>query len=556
MNEFFSKYKKIIIFGAGPIVDKLLDSVNLQIQYIIDNDPRKWGKKLSGIKIFNPDVLKTEDKNELVIIITSFFYDEEIRNQLSEMGFKRYENYFSIDEIYPIGKTRAAHHPELLQNENIVLLKSVSDGRVMIDKKELKVYRGFYKNAAAEYKEVFDNCLELKLFNDYLVNLNISNIENIHPFGIVFEQDYIRPITDSNEWSPLMMIDAANRTIDLQILLSKRNLTIHDPLPPNIIYDNTYKWLDFGSIWNIDKITNTKEPVFWNVDQFFYCEHPISTFFEEIVINCKKNKESFDKNKINNNIFGFLSEAERKKYINIRQRIFNKCIENKFAEAFAIIKDYFNEFTIEVDLNLISYYEEMFHYPNLTKEDYIVLDMIDKICSDTMVLIDLGRLYNKKSVKLFKKLDDKIKKIIVTSNSSVFNDCIYTILQKNSIYNILPIQAQLFKHQSIHAPNNHQDFCDRYRTSTLLALNTIQELVFCQQFSFEEIFEKYSRLTDKYLIFDFDDKCNVILYSGIEQNEYEWYTYEELLKAHNKYFNLHQIISVTDSKKIILSKRK
>ena len=97
-----SKNKRIILFGAGNEMQKCLETIveknHLEIDYVVDNDFRKWYSNIWGYEVKNPLALMKESKDEIVVLITSI-YPFRIESQLKEMGI---DNCFSsllfIDE--------------------------------------------------------------------------------------------------------------------------------------------------------------------------------------------------------------------------------------------------------------------------------------------------------------------------------------------------------------------------------------------------------------------------------------------------------------------------
>lgn len=83
--------KKIIIFGTGNasklLVDLLIEKkIDDRIGYFIDNDRLKWGKTLMLKAVKNPETILGEKKELILIIIASSYYDQ-IKTQLTQLGF-------------------------------------------------------------------------------------------------------------------------------------------------------------------------------------------------------------------------------------------------------------------------------------------------------------------------------------------------------------------------------------------------------------------------------------------------------------------------------------
>lgn len=72
-----------------------LKILSLGIDYFLDNNPEKLGKTLLNVKIEHPNILEREEKENIVIIISSMFFTD-ISFQLDQMGFKESVHYFSV----------------------------------------------------------------------------------------------------------------------------------------------------------------------------------------------------------------------------------------------------------------------------------------------------------------------------------------------------------------------------------------------------------------------------------------------------------------------------
>ena len=68
---------KILVWGAGSLTQRLLNSTNLQNKTIkiIDSDSKLWGKSLGGIEIISPDQIKNY---KYPILISSYKFRDEI----------------------------------------------------------------------------------------------------------------------------------------------------------------------------------------------------------------------------------------------------------------------------------------------------------------------------------------------------------------------------------------------------------------------------------------------------------------------------------------------
>ncbi|NRT73706.1 ADP-heptose--LPS heptosyltransferase [Clostridium beijerinckii] len=92
------KGKFIVVFGANKPAEKAilyLNSREIYVNAVIDNDKSKFGKKMLGIKIYAPEQLLDEFNENACILIASQYY-QEMKSQLENMKYKEYINIFEI----------------------------------------------------------------------------------------------------------------------------------------------------------------------------------------------------------------------------------------------------------------------------------------------------------------------------------------------------------------------------------------------------------------------------------------------------------------------------
>lgn len=101
--EKVAKYKEIWIFGAARMAGLFWQKYGekFSIAGVVDNDKRKQGKPLTDYVLMDKDViqrdiiikgideLRTVDTNEVVVLVTSIKYYEDIVKQVNELGIDR-----------------------------------------------------------------------------------------------------------------------------------------------------------------------------------------------------------------------------------------------------------------------------------------------------------------------------------------------------------------------------------------------------------------------------------------------------------------------------------
>ena len=112
--------KKLILFGASKMGKEIGEALGLPIYYFIDNDPEKWGKKILNKNIKSPQELLDEDRDDVIIGITSSYYNE-ISSQLKTLGFNENKDFFDLRDIHNVkGK-------ETIEKVKSIILKIIED---------------------------------------------------------------------------------------------------------------------------------------------------------------------------------------------------------------------------------------------------------------------------------------------------------------------------------------------------------------------------------------------------------------------------------------------
>lgn len=87
IDHIKSKHKNISIWGAGTLTSQIFSQTSLNnedVEYIFDNDPKKGGNEMNGIKILHPSNVKIEDITD-AIIIGSYSNQDDIYNDIEHL---------------------------------------------------------------------------------------------------------------------------------------------------------------------------------------------------------------------------------------------------------------------------------------------------------------------------------------------------------------------------------------------------------------------------------------------------------------------------------------
>lgn len=96
--SFFKNIDEIIIWGSGSGYEKWKNKINLNISYIVDSNPQKWGTFIDNIQIISPETLKKDfNLANTKFLILSFFI-QEITEQILSFGFSK-KNIFTFKHI-------------------------------------------------------------------------------------------------------------------------------------------------------------------------------------------------------------------------------------------------------------------------------------------------------------------------------------------------------------------------------------------------------------------------------------------------------------------------
>ncbi|KUK14654.1 MAG: hypothetical protein H5T91_03605 [Synergistetes bacterium] len=104
IDRFFNA-RDIVIFGAssgGKEALEILKFLNRSPSYFTDNDRKKWGTEIEGVKVIPPEELKA--LNPDIIIIGSTVYEDEMVEQIESYGLGDRIVVMDFLELLMVGK--------------------------------------------------------------------------------------------------------------------------------------------------------------------------------------------------------------------------------------------------------------------------------------------------------------------------------------------------------------------------------------------------------------------------------------------------------------------
>lgn len=93
-----SRKWNVVLWGGGFIFDKYLTKIsqNCNVQNVCDNDSKKWGKTIKGIKCISPQELLQKKDVFVVIMVEDIATAFCIATQLQDMGIRTFDTVFNF----------------------------------------------------------------------------------------------------------------------------------------------------------------------------------------------------------------------------------------------------------------------------------------------------------------------------------------------------------------------------------------------------------------------------------------------------------------------------
>jgi hypothetical protein len=83
--RLYSRSARVIGWGTGSVFDYFHSLYPIRLDYLVDNDHRRWGQRRRGIEVASPERLRSELPADTVIVIYSSAW-MEIREQIAQLG--------------------------------------------------------------------------------------------------------------------------------------------------------------------------------------------------------------------------------------------------------------------------------------------------------------------------------------------------------------------------------------------------------------------------------------------------------------------------------------
>ena len=195
--ETIRKYKKIVLWGAGFACEdtvKLFGSSN--IVAIFDNDEKKWGMTVGGVRVKSPKEIKQFVTNETAVVISTNGYEYEIASELTNRGISRQQLFCNSNKI----TEKWRYRPDII-NASVDKIEKVYS---MLEDEESKEYYLNFINACLTRDPFYfkDNprCTRPFHYDTDIVNIGVKEGDVIIDCG-AFDGDtarIFRKMTNNN----------------------------------------------------------------------------------------------------------------------------------------------------------------------------------------------------------------------------------------------------------------------------------------------------------------------------------------------------------------------
>lgn len=547
---------KYIVFGAGnnsEIIIKMLMDNSYEVCTIVDNDSSKWGKKILGIEIKPVESLREIDThiNKIIISVADITANEMIKKQLSELGFLENRDFYNGFELLMKNSQvpgRVSGYIPLEKKYNAI--KTFDPASRLIKKKdEKRIFRVVSPGYESSYMEVYELCKKNALFGNEIINTTIVEEKYVND-SLVFEHEYVEPISYCFEWAPLMIFDYVNFMIDLMHKLSDAGLGLSDGHVLNAtIHNGQFVFLDFGAI----KTGYTRKVTLMEI---------INTHILPLVLLGRRQIEKAYMHLKNPgieftvaDIQGYIDNYELQKMkelydiaiiSNSKQDIGVFCTKAK-----EIISYFKNDFS---QTKWLGYQDDEWKLSaerskwSTKMENAIAL--IESVKPKT--IIDMAGNMGWYGSYLHDKLDYSI--ILDFDYGCVDN--IWNRCKEEKINNVLPIYMSIcsptldyYRDEPIGKSGIiswRSSAVDRMKADLVIALAIVHHLAFRQQLTFEEIIGQFELFSNRYLLIEFIQQEDQYITNFIKEG-FEWYTEDNFVAELKKKFTILDTAKSTPS---------
>lgn len=399
-------------------------------------------------------------------------------------------------------------------------------GRVF--KYESNIYRGIYKGKNECIKEIFNCGLYGELVNkNYIVETCFTN-KITKNFPLVLQHKQL-VTTLPTEWTFSMFKKAAKLILKINTICEKYGYQLGDAHPYNILFENNQPvWVDIGSI------VRKKEDEIWRAKKEFtnFTIAPLIFLSEGKLLEAYSLLQSERFFKIANVDFRetilfekFLELAELNKNDDIDNLISESWIDKKCVNKDST-KSFWGDYQgVEKELlkNMICSKENRF------RRFFKIAQLISKHAKDAETVLDLAGNTGLTSF-IIEKETTGIKKLINT-------DYDYNSIEKSVNFLDSYSQSKVESYLLNFMLPMHERTAENFKSDLVLALAITHHLLLTQGFKLDEILQKISSYSNKYVFIEF---MPLGMWGGENKKPItpDWYTIEWFKLKFKEYFKL------------------
>ncbi len=543
-----------IIFGAGNNAFYLIKSMEksgYRIKGIIDNDHSKHGKMILGHRVECIEDYDVEElkRNFILVSIANQDSFSEVKKQLECIGLSEGKHFACglglIDGVDPI----SGHTSGYIDLSNLYSSIKTYDpsSRLIVLKAEKRIFRGVTKSDEHRYREVFEQCHKNGLIGEEIVNTWISDEGIDLPYDLIFEHEFIEPVTYDFEWPPHMFKDYVIFMCEFIRKMAESDLCLIDGHALNVtVNKGHFVFIDFGALGKglvqprtlVEFLNTHLIPLILiiknEIDKaYLYLKNPGITYTLR-------------------DIKGYMTEEEIKEVSDIYDlipRIADQISVIYFADK---VKEFIEEqWDIDETTRWAGYQNDEWEWSSDKKKwsekMKNVVDDISRVKPDTIVDI-AGNMgwYGascRKSVKY---------SVIVDIDYSCV-DNLWNRVKNQKMDNVIPVYMSFcaptmdyYRDEMISKGEItpwRKSAVSRFKSELVLALAVVHHLAFAQQLTFEEIIGQLNEFSERYLIIEFIEKEDRYITDFIKTG-FDWYNKYNFEKALQRYF---KIIDISES---------
>ncbi|MDL2279609.1 hypothetical protein LJC15_02970 [Desulfovibrio sp. OttesenSCG-928-G11] len=567
---------KVILFGIGAVGVILFERLYLagaDIICILDNDPQKAGTSHYGTPILPPTALKGMKLKGVSILICTEREGcyEEICAQLQTLGLrenidfcdgtKRFAPLNSMGLVSscaqdlerksaPFFEAEAASggpetddasdSPAGPAASGVLIHKShAPDERIIEMPGAKRIFRVYSGQKAGIMADVFKRLSESSLLGSFLPGMKKTRpLWQEAPPCLLFEMNYLEPVSYAPEWPPAMFKDYVLWMLDFMAGLDKAGLAVDRPHPHKSTFaGGGFLFTDPGAL--------RVRPM--NSQDFLYFAN---SHIMPLILMTKRRHDracQYLKNPAAPCVFadvrGHLDADEAAAWLDLQTQCGLLPAVGRAGDMCARLADYVRPMDFNFALEIWrGYHQKAFESSSMNEKLHNVLALAGQ--SGARSIIDLAGNTGWYALALCAKADY----VVSVDYENGPSDDAYRLIRAQGVKNVVPLCFNLLSPLPAYLNDLALDPSGgvrperraaqkRLRCDLALALAVIHHLAFSQRLDFTEIIDLLRQWTRRWLIVEYIDADDQHLPQQ-RADDFAWYTRENFEKALLKHFKI------------------